>query len=222
MNKSARGIIFDCDGTLVDSLGAALESFNFAIVKMGEPPKTPQEIKKYFGASADRILIQLLNDQQRGLEAFEIFKDHQTELASQTKLHPGISDLLDTLLAHEVPIAIVTGRHEQDLEIVLKPHKISQRFITLVADNHVPESKPAPDGIRLAASRMGLEPHNIMYVGDSPMDLQAAHASGAAAVAAMWDSLVKREAMLQEKPTFVAETPANVWQIYNEWAKLII
>lgn len=209
------GIIFDCDGTLVDSLSQALESFNYALVKVGSNARTPAEIKRYFGAAADRILLSLLNDEDLALKAFEIYLDHQTELAKNTKLHHGVRELLDKLAEEKVPMAIVTGRHERDLEIVLKPHKISDYFVALVTDNHIPHSKPAPDGILLAAKKMGIPASQSFYVGDSTVDMLAAHNAGSIPVAALWDVLAKPPEMIAEKPKYVAQSPSDVWSFYK-------
>ena len=205
------GIIFDCDGTLVNSLANAMISFNYALDKVGEAPRPPEVIKKYFGASADRILLNVLGDEAKAMKAFEFYLDRQSELALTTELHDGIRELLDLLEEKDIPIAIVTGRHERDLDLVLKPHRLADYFITLVADNHLPHSKPAPDGILLAAERMGLEPAQTFYVGDSIVDVQAAHAAGSVSVAALWDSLAKPEELTREKPKYQARQPWDVW-----------
>lgn len=210
------GIIFDCDGTLTDSLGQALDSFNFALEQVGELPRSPEEIKRYFGAGADRILSRILADEEKGLVAFQHYVDHQTELAAQTHLHPGIRELLDHLAGQEVPMAVVTGRHAQDLEVVLKPHNLNDYFVTLVADSHAPQSKPAPDGVLMAAQRMGLAPANTFYVGDAVYDIQAAHAAGSVAVAALWDTLAKPDELRAQNPAFVASVPMDVWSFFEE------
>ena len=210
-----RGIIFDCDGTLVDSLAQALESFNYALEKVGSKSRTPTEIKRYFGAAADRILLNLLNDKTLALKAFEIYLDHQTELAENTKLHPGVRELLDRLAEEKISMAVVTGRHERDLEIVLKPHKLSDYFTALVTDNHLPQSKPAPDGILLAAKKMGIPASQTFYVGDSIVDIQAARSAGSVSVAALWDVLAKPQEMIAENPKYVAQFPADVWSFFK-------
>ena len=210
------GIIFDCDGTLVDSLKFAFESFNYALSKVGESPRTEIEIKKYFGAAADRILFRLIGNEEKALKAFEFYVDHQTQLAEHMNLHEGIRELLDKLAGEKVPMAVVTGRHTRDLEVILRPHKISHYFVTLVTDNHLPLSKPAPDGILLAADRMNLAPRDTCYVGDSTMDLEAAHRAGATAIAALWDSMVNPDEMRREHPRFLAQTPADVWTAYQK------
>lgn len=210
------GIIFDCDGTLVHSLGQALESFNYALAAVGEAPRSPEAIKAYFGAGADRILMRMVGDEARGLLAFQHYIDHQAQLAEQTQLHTGVRELLDLLVAEQVPMAVVTGRHERDLEVLLKPHNLADYFVTLIADNQAARSKPAPDGVLMAAERMGLRPENTLYVGDAIYDLQAAHGAGSLPVAALWDPMAIPAELEAERPACMAETPADVWHFYQK------
>lgn len=214
------GIIFDCDGTLVDSLGAAMESFNYALDLMGEPPRPPEAIKRYFGAGADRILARVLGNEERGLEAFEHYVNHQSELAKRMRLHDGIRELLEALHARGVPMGIVTGRHARDLAVVLAPHKLDHFFGALIADNHLPHSKPAPDGILLACERLRLDPRRTLYIGDSVMDIQAAHAAGSHPVAALWDELAVASAMAAERPAFMANHPRDVERAFEQIFKV--
>lgn len=209
------GVIFDCDGTLVDSLSQALESFNYALIKVGEQPRTPEEIKRYFGAGADRILSRILGDEKKGLEAFRYYLDHQSQLAGGTRLHNEVRDLLDCLSAEGIAMAVVTGRHAEDLNVLLKPHNINDYFVTLIADNHAPQSKPAPDGVLMAAQRMGLKPERTFYVGDSVSDMQAARAAGSIAVGAVWDALAKAEDLKAAHAAYIATQPKHVWQYFQ-------
>lgn len=214
MNKY--GIIFDCDGTLIDSLGPALESFNYALDQVNLPPRAPEVIKRHFGAGADRIFFNILGDQGLAMRAFEAYLDHQTELAKQMKLHDGIRELLDLATSREIPMGIVTGRHAKDLEIVLRPHKLGDYFQSLIADSHLPKSKPAPDGILLAAKQLGISPCDSIYVGDSIFDIKAAHAAGSIPVGALWDELAKEEELAIEKPEAMAKVPSEVWAFFTQ------
>ncbi|HRO68609.1 MAG TPA: HAD hydrolase-like protein, partial [Pseudobdellovibrionaceae bacterium] len=159
-----KGILFDFDGTLVDSLTNATECFNEALLFCGERPHTPEEIKRHFGTGADRILRQLLGDEDRAAAAFTAYKNTMKRRAHQIRLHDGVADLLDLLVQERIPIGIVTGRHEDDLRIVIEPHGIQERFRALIADNHVRKSKPDPEGLFLALDKMKLRPHETMYV----------------------------------------------------------
>ena len=205
-------VVFDCDGTLVNSLGYALESFNYALAKIGEAPRDIEQIKRYFGAAADRIFLNLLGDEKKALAAFEHYFDHQSALASRMNVFPGIIELLETLRAAKIPMAVVTGRHERDLAAVLAPHKLANYFVTLIADNQLPHSKPAPDGVLLAIERIGADPARSYYVGDSIVDMQAAHGAGAKPIAALWDELAKPELMAKENPAFMAKSPMEIWR----------
>lgn len=211
-------LVFDFDGTLVDSLGQAMMSFNHVLDRMGEPPRTAEQIKAHFGSSADRIFSRLLGDETKGLQAFQFYKENQAHLAPQMPLHKGIRELLDLVVEHKVPTAVVTGRHAEDLEIVLGPHGIAHIFLTLIADNHLQRSKPDPEGLLLAAERLKVHPKNILYVGDSHMDIQAIHAAGGQAVAALWDPLANAEAMRAQNPRYLAFTPADVWTSFRDFS----
>lgn len=213
------GLLFDCDGTLIDSLGPVFDSFNYAIQSINEKPRDPEEIKSYFGAGGDRILINLLGDEQKGLAAFEYYIEHQTQLTAKMKLHDGILALLETASAAGVPMGVVTGRHARDMEVALRPHKVHDYFKVMIADSHVPRSKPAPDGILLAIETLGLEPKNVCYVGDSPMDMQAARDAGCTLIAALWDSLAKVDLLKAENPQLMAKTPAEVWKYFLHFAQ---
>lgn len=204
------GIIFDCDGTLVNSLNQALESFNYALAQVGDKTYTPEQIKQYYGAGADRILARVLDDEEKGRAAFEHYLQHQSELAGHTQLHNGVREMLEALKDRGVPMAVVTGRHARDLEVVLAPHDISDYFVTLIADNHAPNSKPAPDGVLLAAQRMALKAECTFYVGDAVYDIQAAGAAGSVPIAALWDALAETAELKAAGAEFLASTPGDI------------
>ena len=209
------GVIFDCDGTLLNSLGHSTTSFNLALENIGEPERSPGEIKRFFGQAANRIFLQLLGDPAKAQKAFDCYCNHQAELAMDIDLFPGIKELLHGLKDLDVTMALVTGRHERDLEVILRRHNLGKYFITMIADNHLAKSKPAPDGILLAASRMGLDPKVTFYVGDSTIDLQAAKAAGANAIAALWDPLVDVDAMNRENPAYRFKKPMELLSIFE-------
>lgn len=213
-------LIFDCDGTLIDSLGQVMDSFHYAIQAINERPRTSEEIKSHFGTGSDRILTKLLGDKQKGSRAFEYYLEHQTQLASKMKLHNGILNLLETASARKIPMGIVTGRHARDMEIALQPHKITEYFKVMIADSHVSNSKPAPDGILKAIEHLKVNPNNVCYLGDSVMDIQAARDAGCTPIAALWDPLAKIDDLKSERPACLARSPAEVWDFFRSFANL--
>lgn len=204
-------VIFDCDGTLARSLDLGMGSYDYALEKIGAAPRAPDDIKQYFGASADRIFLKLLGDEELALRAFEHYFDHQSQEIHKVQLHEGIIELLENLKEAHVPMGVVTGRHERDLELILGKHRLHGYFKTLVCDNHLPHSKPAPDGILLAAKNLGVDVKRSYYAGDSTMDLLAANAAGAKGIAALWDRWSKEDEMKQHDPALLARTPRQIW-----------
>ncbi len=211
-----QALIFDCDGTLMDSLGNALASFHYALEQMGEPRSTP-EITRYFRLAADRILLNLLADETRAQRAYQIYKDHQASLAPGTRIFPGVASLLDRLQQAAIPMGIVTGRHRQDLEILLKPHDLLRYFSVIVTDNELSEPKPSPEGLLKALKAFGIPAAVAFYIGDSCSDMQAAHAAGVKPVAALWDPRAEREKLLEVKPFWALEHPDELWQAFQKY-----
>lgn len=218
MNKTDMGILFDCDGTLTNSLDQALESFVITFQELGLTHITENEILKLFGISADKILHHFVgNDSKKSALAFDIFLSTQKKLALQTKLHSGISTVIEAFAQMEIPMGIVTGRHESDLEILLSPHGISDSFQIKICDNMVAKPKPNPQGIWMACEYLERKPENMLYIGDSVVDIQAAHASGCTSVAALWDSHTNEAALLAENPTYCVRHPKELLEVWNDF-----
>lgn len=207
-------IIFDCDGTIMDSLGFAMDSFLYALEKIGRAPKGPEEIKQYFGSSADKIFLYYLKDQQLADRAFKLFLEHQEELSQETFLHSGMGEVIRVLKEKNYLLAIVTGRHTLDLEILLRPHGLLSLFDVAVADSDVATSKPSPEGIQLVLKKLGVDAQDACYIGDSAVDIRASHAASVTAVAALWDTHAKREELEAEAPHFMVERPIELLPLF--------
>ena len=209
-----RGIIFDLDGTLVDSLSVTFRAFNHGITQLGGREHTPQELMKYFGPGEGEIFAQILGA-DKARDAYQACMAYTDAHLGDVPLHSGIKELLDRLRSERVPVSIVTGRSWDTTELILKHHGLLSRFVTVVANDHVASPKPAPEGILLALSRMGFEPHEVFYVGDSPVDMVAARLAKSSGVAALWDLLAKRESLEAAKPHHWAKAPGEVWEIWE-------
>ena len=210
-----KGIVFDLDGTLVDSLAATFDAFNHGITLMGGKTHTPQEIMAYFGPGENEIFAQILGP-EKAADAYQACRSYLDDHLVRVPLHEGIGELLESIKSAGIPISIVTGRSWNTTEMILKHHALLDRFITVIANDHVSAPKPSSEGIRLALSRMKLEPKDIIYVGDSSVDIQAAQSAGAGSIAALWDLLANREELSKYTPHHWAETPSRVWEIFHQ------
>lgn len=208
-----KGIVFDLDGTLADSLSVTFDAFNAGFERFGRKRLSPAEIMSYFGPGEGEIFAEIVG-QENADEAFLTFRAHLDARLADVPLHPGVEDLLKQLQDARVPVSIVTGRSWNTTEMILNHHGLLDRFVTVIANDHVDFPKPAPQGIELALKRMELKPSEIIYVGDSHYDVVAAKRAGSGSVAALWDLLADRMTLEAHDPHHFAETPADVWRIY--------
>lgn len=207
-----KGIIFDLDGTLIDSLPATLEAFNHGIITMGGKQHTPQEIMGYFGPGEDKIFSRILGP-EKAQAAYDASREYLNQNLHRISLHSGVGDLLEKIKSAGIPVSIFTGRSWITTEIILNHHRLLDRFVTVIANDHVGNPKPAPEGVLLAASRMRLDPAKTAYVGDTWADIQAAHAACSSSIAATWDLMADLNLLAKENPQHWAKKPLEIWDI---------
>jgi HAD superfamily hydrolase (TIGR01549 family) len=208
------GIVFDLDGTLVDSLSFTLEAFNYGIVSQGGKALSPAEIMKFFGPGEGDIFTAILGE-AKSVPAYLAYQSFVDQNLHKMPLHEGVPELLEQLKSAGVPVSIFTGRSWPTTETILKHHRLLDRFITIVASDHVNMPKPSPEGLLLALSRMKLRPSDVLFVGDSAFDMQAARAAGSRGVAALWDLLVDRASLEKQTPHHWASTPTEIFEIWT-------
>jgi HAD superfamily hydrolase (TIGR01509 family) len=209
-----KGIVFDLDGTLVDSLATTFDAFNHAITQHGGRQHTPEELMSYFGPGEGEIFAQILGAHQAD-SAYKLCQAYLDENLNRVPLHEGVDELLENAQSAGVPIAIFTGRSWNTTELILNHHGILDRFVTVIAHDHVGHPKPSPEGLHLAASRMNLSPSEILFVGDSPVDMMASRSAGSQGVAALWDFQAKRDLLSPYEPNHWAHHPLDVWKVWK-------
>lgn len=209
-----KGIIFDLDGTLVDSLSVTFDAFNHGITHMGGRSHSPQEIMQYFGPGEDQIFAKIVGA-EKAAAAYEACRKYLDSRLSDVPLHAGVGELLEKIKSADIPIAIVTGRSWDTTEMILKHHRLMDRFVTVIANDHVGSPKPSPEGLHLALSRMRLEPAQTFYVGDSAVDMLASRSAGARGIAALWDLLAKRDLLAPYSPHHWADHPLDILEFWK-------
>lgn len=176
-------IVFDLDGTLIESHGAVAAAYRAAVLAGGgAEPSDADIIAAYPLGPPAVILTHLLG---RPATDSDLQRYHLRLAAQRVTVYHGIEEVLSSAAQH-VMIGVFTGASQQAARILLEGVGLLGHFRTVVGGDEVTAAKPDPDGIYLACRRLGVEPTRTAYVGDSPLDLQAARRSGAVAVAAAW------------------------------------
>jgi len=187
-----QAVVFDMDGTLIDSSWVVPAAFIATIEELGGPTLGRDEvIASYVMGPPGTIMEHFLG---RPVEPSEIDGYHARLRAEADRRglqpYPGIVEALEAL-SRSVALGVFTNADLGNVDVLLGTAGLRDRFAAVVgADEVAPNFKPAPDGLLLACERLGVAAARAAYVGDSPQDGETAHHAGALAVAARWGHLM--------------------------------
>jgi HAD superfamily hydrolase (TIGR01509 family) len=185
---TARQLVWDMDGTLLDSTQVVPAAFAAAVSQLGGPQIEPaQVVASYSVGSTEVLLAHLLGRPLAAGEADVYY--HQLDRADVLP-YPGIAEVVARLRQRGHPIAVFTGASSRAAQLLLQSAGIL--VDVLVGGDEVTRPKPDPGGLVKAAERLGITPADLAYIGDSPLDLRAAKAAGSRAVAAAWGHQYER------------------------------
>lgn len=186
-------VLFDVDGTLIDSQHMITAAMGRAFAACGRQAPSRAETLGVVGLSLDVAMARLLgrpeiDDEARGLSAAykESFFDLRTSATHQEPLYPGAREALDALAARDdVLLGLATGKSMRGVRAILDLHGLHGRFVTLQTADGNP-SKPHPGMIHVALAETGVAPERAVIVGDTTYDVEMAGAAGIAAIGVGW------------------------------------
>ncbi|MDQ3033811.1 MAG: HAD family hydrolase [Myxococcota bacterium] len=183
-------VLFDLDGTLIDSLADIAGALNAVLGELGLPQPTLDEYRYLVGyGAAELVRGALPEDRREALEADVLARyraRYRASLVAETQPYDGIEALLEVLEARAVPKAIVTNKpHDASVELV---ERLLGRFrwdVVLGQREGIPH-KPDPAGALEVARAIGVEPAACFFVGDTDTDMRTATSAGMIAVGCLW------------------------------------
>jgi phosphoglycolate phosphatase len=186
-----RLIVFDVDGTLVDSQADILAAMGAAFAAVGVDAPSREEILGIVGLSLD-VAVARLAPQADHARMVEAYKDAYATLRSRTgaaqssPLYPGARALLDRLLGEpETLLGVATGKSKRGLDKLVEAHGLEHFFVTRqVADFH--PSKPHPSMLQQAMAEAGCAAAQTAMIGDTSFDMQMAQAAGVHGIGVTW------------------------------------
>ncbi len=212
-----RGLIFDLDGTLVDSLQGIGGSLNHALTAAGLPTHPLSAVRGFIGNGA-RVLIQRAaptgSDESRIESLEQAFKAHyDLHWPSGTTPYDGILTLLETLQKRGYPLAVLSNKpHPFTVDMVSRLFPTIQ-FTSILGQRNGIAHKPDPAGAIEIAGDFGLNPADCVIIGDSTMDIETAHNAGMDSIAVTW-GFHDRERLTESEPGKIVENPAEITAIF--------
>lgn len=220
-DKRINTVIFDLDGTLLDTLEDLEAAVNHALASCGMPGRTLDEIRQFVGNGVRKLMVRAVPRGEENPEferAFSVFKEYYGEHCNDaTRAYEGIPELLQELKNAGYALAIVSNKIDaavQDLNSRYFP-----QVEVAVGDRENLKRKPEPDSVFLALEQLGRTREEAVYVGDSEVDLQTAKNAGLPCISVLW-GFRDREFLMEKGAEVFARTPMEVADLIsavNRW-----
>jgi len=196
-----KAIIFDLDGTLLDTLEDIANAANRVLVAKGFPPRSLDVHRKAVGSGArvlmERILPSEKKDPSTIQECFEAFrKDYGDNWNVKTKPYRGIPELLDELQRRKMKMAVLSNKRADFTRKCVENILVKWKFDAVLGGEDGLPSKPDPAGAVEIVNRLGISAKEFIYLGDTGVDMETAKKAGMFAAGALWGFREKEELLM--------------------------
>ena len=228
--KKYKAILFDMDGTVLDTLTDLTAAVNYAMAQTGHRCGYTREDTRYFfgsgartairralareagAALADLLLIGSADEQEESERILTVFKPYyEAHCREATAPYPGIEALLQTLRGAGLYTAVVSNKPDPAVQILAAAH-FPGLFDFAAGERAGIPRKPAPDTVWQVLREMDVQPQEALYVGDSEIDIQTAAQAGMVCAAVTW-GFRDRESLESLQPDFMADTAEELLEI---------
>lgn len=208
-------VIFDLDGTLVDTLEDLKDSVNFALSSFGFPERSIEEVRSFVGNGVRRLMYLSVpegTDKDTAEKCLEVFKEHyKTNSRNKTKPYDGISEMLDTLCENGIKTAVVTNKMHTAAKDIVEFYFGEKISITVGQLDGIAQ-KPQPDGVLKAIETLGVSKQKAVYVGDSEVDCITAKNAQIDCIGVTW-GFRSREILKENGANVIVDSPAEILNI---------
>lgn len=210
--KLPRLVMFDLDGTLMDSVPDLAEAVDKMLLQLGREPAGVQQVRNWVGNGSPVLVRRALAGQLEhdgvpgdlAAEALALFMQAYAGGHELTTVYPGVRECLGWLREHDVPMAIITNKPAQFIEPLLVEKGLVGYFQWLVGGDTLPQQKPDPAALFWVIGKAGAAPVESLFVGDSRNDVRAAKAAGVPCVALSY-GYNHGEPIANEQPAMVLD-----------------
>ncbi len=226
--KHISTIIFDLDGTLMDSLQDLANSVNYTLQSMNLPQRTIEEIREFVGNGVRMLVIRALQASLQDIhsdkkyeelidDAMSCFRKHyMIHCKENTRPYDGIMEMLHSLHEKGYKLAIVSNKPQKGVSI-LQEDFFSQYVPVAIGENEAEgiAKKPAPDMVRKALQELHETNEHAIYIGDSDVDIATAKNAGVPCISVLW-GFRSKEFLQNHGATVFAASPSEIVSIVSE------
>jgi phosphoglycolate phosphatase len=186
-----KAVLFDLDGTLLDTLDDLAESMNAVLAGSGYPVHEVEAYKYFVGNGVRKLTERCLPEGHRSIleiddHLAQMLKEYEARWDNKSKPYKGISELLDTLTEKGVKMAILTNKADEFAGRIVKKLLPDWSFQAVIGEKPTLPKKPDPAGAVKIAELFGLPCSEFLYLGDTDVDMKTAVSAGMYAVGALW------------------------------------
>lgn len=214
-----KAVIFDLDGTLLNTLDDLADSTNYALSKFGYPTRTIEEVRQFVGNGVAKLIERAIPEGENNSnfeKCLSIFKENYAQnMYNKTAPYNGIIEMLSNLKSKGIKIAVVSNKFDLAVKELCK--KYFEGFIDFAAGENEAQGikkKPAPDTVISVLNEFNFAPEDAVYVGDSDVDIMTAKNSKMPCISVTWGFRDKKF-LLENGATILINAPS---EIYNHLA----
>lgn len=208
-----KGVLFDLDGTLIDSHDLILASFRYATCEVLGKVIPDEVLMQKVGQPLAVQMWDFTDDATVHDTLLRVYRDHNARVHDDMiKPFPGVREAVARLHEAGLPLGVVTSKAHEAAHDGLFACGLSGFFPVLIGSDDWPEHKPAPGSVAHGCDLVGVPAPQCLYVGDSPFDMQAGNAAGCFTAAALWGMFPEAD-LRAEAPDFVCASINDVVKI---------
>ena len=215
-----KAILFDLDGTLVDSLEDIAIATNFGLKNLGLPVRETEEFKYFVGDGIPKMLMRAAGTEDENVLALmksDFFEHYSVHYADNTYAYDGMKELVSALKEKGYKVAVVTNKAQEMADEVVKK-LYGDVFDLILGQREGIPAKPDPTAAFMAMSELSVNPDECVFLGDSGMDVATAVNSGAIPVGELW-GYRKEDELLLNGARFIIKEPIELLNLVEDFNK---
>jgi pyrophosphatase PpaX len=207
-----RTVLFDLDGTLIDSGAMILASFRHATRSVLQREIPDAELASFVGGGHITEHMRTL-DPSRTEELVRVYREHNEPLHEELEAFDGVEDVLARLSGEGRKLGVVTAKRRRTVDLAFAVLPIERYFDVVVTTESTERSKPDPEPVLFALSKLGATDEEAAFVGDSPYDVAAGKAAGVFTVGVSWGGLHHEQSLLDAGADVIVHSPRELLDV---------